>query len=598
MPPKTTEELKEAKEEKEREKVRLTKLADLAQRQFEEQCFLTDNIETILSAKFYKEEAGPAELINHPTAENQFILARIYGPPHEVINSLVSRKKMVHFLEASPAALAALVPHFRLFKIQYDKFGRKVEEHEFPFVDHYANIDEITTGGKIHGVGLKSFSYSHDSSTPGMLKTIKATIILHFQNFESLVVKFAPVGQTGKKCSKMAYFDLLRYANYCEETKDLGNITDMRAPGTTDPPRNSAYFRIRAYIGHRGLPEMMDHIPDGNNVLEAAQETGYTMFLEMVNQQLKFNQNGSLDLTIDFQGALERAFNNEDTNILAIDRTDLLKKDKSEGEILEDIVKANAKKQEKAKKERDLVMRKLENYYPPHGFKKEGEKYPVWDSSLGRTVINHCEGSWEFAAGGISFKTENYSKWFEKLKTVLGAQSFERIAKFLTCYKDDVKRKPEANALIAELDDEIKALGDHRNARAALMRTSYDDFIRIFFNHLYNEKRLFAVDVDKKLIIGSNIAEHRTGPKETSDAIKAASTPYRVHKKATERHMTQVLDLQAKQSVKAQIIAAEKGVFGNIAERVSTEANNQKLKIQFFFFGPFRNIFASNNSRI
>ena len=528
---------------------------------FEEQCFLIDNLETVQKAK------NTGGKLKH--------LARIDGSPYEVINGFLPRAQIKDFFEASPAALAALAPHFRLFKVQYDKFGRRVAEHEFPFEDHFTRnqVDSIVnkSSGRQHGVGLKSFSYTHDSSNPANLKTIKSTLVLHFQDFESLITEF-PVAGTGK-CNKMSYFDLLRYANFCDDGKGKPqNIVEppIKEKNKSSFSRDTAHFRIRAYIGHRGMHQTMKDIPDGSKILEAAELSGYTLFLEMVNQQIKFNQNGSLDLTVDFQGAIERAFNSRDMNVLAKGRKTQIESGISDSDKLVKAEKARNTKIKKLQAERNGIVTNANSWNPEKActyqqFHKGASPTPVKDPQ--------CEAL------------------FLKMISAGKAETYTQERKDGTRVK--LTMVPKQQQRVTEIDDELAKLSkdtsssDIRTAK----RISYDGFIKAFFKRLISSKRLFSADVPKNLIypnadqtvlhdvhVARGAKKKPRGRSVSFSAIASSGT-----NSAVKTRKAQILDIQSKATTADITIAAQvKGGVFRIADAVEAKTN---ARIQFFFFG-------------
>jgi len=414
-------------------------------------------------------------------------------------------------------------------------------------------------------VGLKSFSYTHDSSNPANLKTIKATLILHFQDFESLVAEFPATG-TGK-CSKMSYFDLLRYANFCE---DIGGVPQniveppIKEKDKSPFPRDTSYFRIRAFIGHRGLHQTMKDIPDGTKVLTAAEMSGYTLFLEMVNQQIKFNQDGSLDLTVEFQGAIERAFNSRDMNVLSKGRAKQIEGGVSDSEKLNTEKKARDKEIKKLKAERDKIVMAEANWKVSLLCAKAVQGDP--DAMDGACV--------DAAEGSIANRRAEEFKWDGR----------------------PLQLKREERKQLTAIDVElVKLSGDSiRSITRSAKRVSYDGFIEAFFNILIKNQRLFVVDVPAKYIMKTSaplqtvfpaLHTQRAAPSPRGNAaISATRIASSKEGDTLQTRKGQILDVQSKGTTTDMLATArvkKKGAF-RIAAAVDAKDN---ARIQFFFFG-------------
>jgi len=336
--------------------------------QFEEQCFLTDHMSVIKNTPAVK------------SAMNSNVykeLARVTGEPGSILNSLTRRGKVEDYLKMTPLEISSMVPNFRLFKALYDSRGNKVDEIEFVFPDNVdlQTIEAIGKSGvgRPKAVGLKSFSYEHDSSNPANLKVLKAKMTIHFQNIEALVGKAFTFSHKGgrKKCENVQWLDLIRYGKSCsgEEIKDASspptikqintaleqkvvsrtepyqNLFDAKATSTHGAPavpkswtvqheldfrknmkkhlpgftRNSNYYRVKVHLGWKTNAGAMSHSSKPSEMLDLVNSLGYTLFLDINQHNINFKQDGSIELETTWVGSIEGAFMSPTMDIFWID---------------------------------------------------------------------------------------------------------------------------------------------------------------------------------------------------------------------------------------------------------------------------------------
>ena len=267
----------------------------------------------------------------------------------DIVSVLSDRLNANLFFTLSPAQMSMLVPSIRLFLVKYkeqkNSSGTKtIVEDDEPlelYLDDFTDkklVNNIMTGkkGRAEAIGLKSFTYEFDGKNPATTDTlIKANISLTMNSFERLTevqdngVKFLDLLLRTKKMVKNVRNDKVakekdNIYNYCKENEE-----DKASKNETDASLmlNPEYRRIRASFGWA--------IPSGNEffqlfpkslpgtglpafkkrVINLIESMKIHLFLEMTDYDINFRDDGRIDLSIDYRGAIEGELNQDEANI-------------------------------------------------------------------------------------------------------------------------------------------------------------------------------------------------------------------------------------------------------------------------------------------
>lgn len=221
------------------------------------------------------------------------------------ITKLVSSKEQQKLFELQPWQISSLTPKIRLFKSMETAEG-KIKEVEFSF-ERTSKIDrEGATGpdysspatkfldaeiDKGSGVGMKEFSVSFEGTNPAEARNdIKATLKLFFQTFEDFIRY-----RTDPTSSEVyRYADLVIHPMPNKKTgKSFGeDVINNRQ-------YHPSFYRIRADLGYN-IPDYADE-----DLRESIEQTNKSFTLTMVDHDLSFNKDGSVNLTIDYRAYLE-----------------------------------------------------------------------------------------------------------------------------------------------------------------------------------------------------------------------------------------------------------------------------------------------------
>ena len=303
----TPEEKKEAEKNKKKKEEEGTFVKDkdeqVTQIRFNKQCYLVDQIETIMRAGAEKRKKGYKRF------------STITAPPMDVTNELVSKKGITPLLQIKEHQLALLQPRIRLYITQYPK-GKKGKpvDIQLPFDSALGvgssktDLDKMFETGNFRGsgAGIKSFSYDLAGVNPAEAdKLIDATLVLFFQSIGDL---FEP--RAGEPGNRVGFSDLINYTQRIGQKKGKPNNNEI------DPKD----FRIKAVVGW-SEPEVASAFKAGllpKALSKALIESKVTLFLQLVDHTITFNQNGNLELEIKYVAALDQTLRSASLDIFWI----------------------------------------------------------------------------------------------------------------------------------------------------------------------------------------------------------------------------------------------------------------------------------------
>ena len=280
--------------------------------EFREQCFLSDHLPE------YAAQAAAQK-------DKHKLITRLgTDDPSTVLSKFNSRQHASYFIRSiRPYEIAALVPKIRLFKVFYDELDQEKKITELIFNDSTSkeSLEKMTTSkyGRGDGVGIKAFKVKTQGRNPAEGALVACTLTLTFQDIGMLVDEDAP--------DHINYLHLItRRTKYTYERYRDGRVI----PGT---PRtlNKKYFKLMAVVGWATPPATMDLGPNTTILKKSLERCSQTIFLDMTDHSIDFRQDGTIELTIEYQGALQSIMNNPLLDVL------YLKEDRENEKKLETI---------------------------------------------------------------------------------------------------------------------------------------------------------------------------------------------------------------------------------------------------------------------
>lgn len=269
----------------------------LREQRFQEQCFLLDFYE-----KFAKRNTVPtgdrSKGLTQPKHYEHF--TQIMGPPGIILSKLLGTG-VKELFNISPAQLSLLQPKISLFKTLYTKEGKQLDAELF-FNDFYdqKNITKITTnrGQRGGGIGLRKFEWEDMGTNPGDSgKAFAATLQLHMQTANAIFDEQEVPGGT------VSFADLLRTPPRKFERENV---------------YNDKHFRIKIQVGYRVPPNAIPLFD--RDLLRAIENSTITLFLSLIEHEIDFQENGTVDLTINYIGAIEGKLLTPESDILYISK--------------------------------------------------------------------------------------------------------------------------------------------------------------------------------------------------------------------------------------------------------------------------------------
>ena len=248
------------------------------------------------------------------------------------------------FVNICPEIQAALVPYFKIYRVDYNKQGKplgKDKEFRIPnFVDEEDITEMMTAGytGRLPGAGMKSFTWNLDGTQPATVdNNISAELKMYFQTvddfFKGAALDDDENDQAGR--NNPSFLDLV-IASPGATTEDLSSNEDDPGedPGTEVPENKTrieselsrrydgARFRIKVVAGWSTPPYLADIFPDmdmetARMLTAAIQRQKTTLFLQQTRHDVDFRQDGSIMLTVNYQAALTGILTAQTANIFS-----------------------------------------------------------------------------------------------------------------------------------------------------------------------------------------------------------------------------------------------------------------------------------------
>jgi hypothetical protein len=259
---------------------------------------LNDNNSTELSKKIFKNnelieffDRIPSNVLSNllPSIE---IYKTIYIIPKENEKATVS--ELDYFKESYD------------WRIPFDDMSTTFGDYTSEYV--LDSVDELLKGtGRLHGVGIKSFSYKFAGSNPAEVNSsIECELELFFQNIEDTVKR---IDIKDKNDPRFGSFKPKNDINTSFSYSDLVNI-QPRLLQNSKP--NINYFQIKVVLGYTDQSEehlrklLPDQPPEYISKLKKALDSAKIILnLTPHNSDLSFEENGSATLKIQYVASID-----------------------------------------------------------------------------------------------------------------------------------------------------------------------------------------------------------------------------------------------------------------------------------------------------
>ena len=288
---------------------------------FDFQCFLLENI-----SKLVDQRENGAFVSNY----KNIVKVSNNGDPGSVINTIQHGNKdyIKHFLDICPEVYGLLVPYLKISRLEYDNVGniktKKVGDRDvsvekdlkIPNFLTQNDVQNILDGdvGRAPGAGIKSFSWALDGVQPAEVdNNISATLVMYFQSINDFFNGARSAGQ-----DEPNFLDLIINSPAVKKLKDKKSRKQKpdEKPCSDDLLGKKLHqdyqghnFRVKICAGWATPPiEALKQLTKNDEKAEALEkafnDSRISLFLQMTQHQINFNQNGTLELTVQYQASL------------------------------------------------------------------------------------------------------------------------------------------------------------------------------------------------------------------------------------------------------------------------------------------------------
>jgi hypothetical protein len=298
---------------------------------FDFQCFLLENISQFVDQR---QDGGPFQTLYQNVAKvtNQ-------GDPGSVINTIEHGGRSAYideYLNICPDVYSLLTPYIKISRIEYDEKGDIKTENGKPVVKELKipsfltqdDISDILDGstGRAPGAGIKSFSWSLDGVQPAEVdNNISANLVMYFQSVNDFFNGARSAGQ-----DEPNFLDLIINSpgvKKLQKGKHKKGNKNSEKPCQDDILRSNLHrdyqgnnYRVKICAGWSTPPKAAIMALVGNaekavRLIRAIEESKISLFLQMTQHQISFAQNGSLELSVQYQASLAGLLTGKTSNI-------------------------------------------------------------------------------------------------------------------------------------------------------------------------------------------------------------------------------------------------------------------------------------------
>ena len=333
---------------------------------FQDQCFLLDYREDLIKHHLNRNPIDQNTGAVHPDANTQDIhndsldwgrpphagtdkstaiyfrhAARVKGANSDTIVSEITKTDVFETLaKLKPSQMALLVPRAQIYTVRYKKVGATLDLKkpifiEMPFHDHLRpqDIDEILTpaGGRGRAAGIKNITYEFDGKDPATTENmIKASMTILFSDFRVFSDPIRNLTNREKDFLDVAVDD----DNYVPRYIDIINRVHkyVKSGSSNDAARlNPEYRQTKLVLGWAVPPENEERYnsltsgdnlaPKWKDVIKVLNQNELHIYLEMTRYDIKYSQDGRIELKVDFRAFTEGSMENEEADILNVYHT-------------------------------------------------------------------------------------------------------------------------------------------------------------------------------------------------------------------------------------------------------------------------------------
>ena len=214
---------------------------------------------------------------------------------------------------ATTAQLSSIVPYMKLFKVQPRDTKGKRKRIQFPF-NKYTTAESILQSREQRGtdVGFKKVTWAETGTQPGDAGvSFKGTFTLHFQSFEGIFKDRHVDGESIRFADLMQLKSLTKRSAKKPENKSTA-VAESAA--STNINCNTS-DQIHMECGWTLPP---DQIAGDPGLAQKLEDLRRTFIITPAMQEIQLTNNGAVDMTIDFNAAIEGKSFGASTDLLNI----------------------------------------------------------------------------------------------------------------------------------------------------------------------------------------------------------------------------------------------------------------------------------------
>ena len=274
---------------------------------FNNQAFITSYLTEIIELLNKSKKRGYEEILRLDTSEKSL---------PEIISLLTGKSDTLSLASLSTFQYSALIPKIRLFRVNNEDDS----EYEFIFDKNsrYRTLyDDFIVG---NNCGIKSINWILAGTNPASTeKTIEVKIEFYFDSINSF---------SGGNYDAMLQFwngldgnskSLLSSPFDSKSKKITNNYWSLvYHPGTSPDEYSSPLFRIKAIVGWEQLDANVinELFKNKQNINEEFYDSDLVMYLNLVQHNFAFNEDGSIKLTVNYIASLENSLFSSNFDLL------------------------------------------------------------------------------------------------------------------------------------------------------------------------------------------------------------------------------------------------------------------------------------------
>jgi len=381
----------------------------LEERNWQEQCFLIDNIERLTARRRIieqtKKEPGKKSkkvaLHSWDSAENADFreyknMILLKGSP-DVMSNLFSKGNADAIYKTKPHVMSYVVPTVQFFKVHHNhvladfgpefKTGRNYKESRqltvpmpLPINTHASAIDKILEeGGVYDDMGLKNFSFNFDGKDMVQKEIFKANASFYFTGVNSLVKQRTyPLNGTH---FPWRWMDIVQPGGSLIREADLSKNVEKGEKAHLEDFR-PAFCEIKAIVG---WAKNLSKIQEEENLVDKDDLDAYSslvnsqaeFYLSLVHHTFTFHEDGTLELEVNWVGRLNSQWRSKESDLFYNDVNDYI-----DAKAIRDLEKQIGKLEQYA----DDLKKRRERSKPGKGHPHKGQYNPY--AASGKKVVS------------------------------------------------------------------------------------------------------------------------------------------------------------------------------------------------------------------